>query len=362
MQEGSNRRIIWVVIGFAALIALVFLGPRLAASYYYEKGRELYFQNDYEQAKKYFNRSITFNSKNPASHMYLGRIALGSATPDQKEYYSHADYAQAIPHYEKALELGIEKVNSGFYGHALEHLGLSYLHTKQYEKSREMYLKKIERFPNDFFEPPLTFTFWARYLVAEMDFDRFNNPREAYSILLPIAEQKNSDYKNLYLVYTLLSRLAVYFEDFDSAEKYAKSALENAGEGEGKARERQIAHGVLAQVYGLRKEFAKAEQEIKKANLLAGLPKHNDCVLASAYYRGGEYKKAYAVAKAASDRVPYIYSICLRTLGYTRLKEGGAAEAKKYFEEYLKITDAFEAKNIFTVRERENIRKELEKL
>lgn len=362
MQEGSNRRIIWVVIGFAVLIALIFVGPRLAASYYYEKGRELYFQNDYKQAKKHFSRSITFNSKNPASHMYLGRIALGRATPGEKEYYPQADWAAALPHYKKAFDLGIEKTNTNFYAHTLEHLGHSYLRTGQYEQAREVYLQKINGFPNSFFGDKFTSTFWVRFLTAEMDFERFNKPQEAYDLLLPIAEPKNSDPDNLYRVYTLLSRLAVYFEDFDSAEKYARIALENAGEGEEKAVERQIAHGVLAQTYGLRKEFTKAEQEIAKANLLAGLPKHNDCVLASAYYRGGEYKKAYAIAKAASDRVPYVYSICLRTLGFARLKEGGAAEAKKYFEEYLKFTDTFEAKNIFVIRERENIRKELEKL
>ena len=354
-----HQLLIGVVI-LTILAVLFVFGRGWAASYYYEKGREYYFQNNYERARSYFNRSIAFNSKNPAPHMYLGRIALGRVDREGKEYYPDADWKAALPHYKKALDLGIEKTDTRAYAYVLEHLGHSYLRTQQHEQAREVYLQKINRFPNSFFGVPYLSTFWPRFLTAEMDFGRFNNPQEALELLLPIANPDNADPNNLYRVYTLLARLYAYTEDNERSEEFAALAIRAAASFVD--RDVAISHGLLALAAGSRKDFRSAEEEIKKANEIVGSPDGLNCVLARAYYAGENYKKAIEVAGKRKKTDDYLYSVCLVALGNAHLALKNLSEAKKYYQEYLALTDTFTEKNVFVTRDRARIQKELGKL
>lgn len=296
--------------------------------------------------------------------MYLGRIALGRIDREGKEYYPEADWQTALPHYKKALDLGIEKVGDGFYyAHTLEHLGYAYLRAGQYEEAKKMYLQKIERFPNFFFgDQNHRSTFWPRFLTAEMDFQRFNSPTEAYSLLQPITDPANADPANIYRVYLLASRLSTYFEDWEKAEKYAKLALDEMP-ADIENYNLILAHGTLAVVNGQKKDFAAAEAEIKNINAIAVSPLNN-CILANAYYFGKDYTKAITIAKAVTKPAtqPYLYSLCLRALVKSSLALEKKEDAKKYLEEYMTFTDAFSEKNIFTARDRAEFAQKLQGL
>lgn len=352
MTEYKTKVIVLAGLGIVILGGLAWVGTYFLSSYYYERGREFYFQENYESAEKDFSRSLVFNSRRPASHMYLGRIALGKATPEEQIYFLNADYNLAISHYEKALVLGIHKIDNLFYAHTLEHLGLSYFSTGRYEKAREVYLQKINRFPNYFFGILQASTFWARLLTAEMDFDRFNQPEEALKTLSPLADPDRSDPKHIYRVYTLLARLNLYFDDFEKARKYAELATENTA-GRKNRPEAQIAHNILALVAGSKKDFSVAENEIKKSNDIADRPNLNNCVLANAYYRGGGYSKAIEIASSAENvNTEYLKSICLNTLALSYSATDKETEAKGYFKKYLDLTEALTPKNIFIIRNR----------
>lgn len=355
-MEGGNRKFIIIAAAAAAaiLFALFYFGSGWAESFYYGKGVAAFNANNFSEAKKNFERATFWGPRDPRPYAHLGRIALGPAHPEQEDYFSEAKFSDAIPHYEKALALGLKDKNFSFYGTSLELLGLSYWMTGEYDKADEVYLERIKEFPDK--------AFWPRYLVALDYVERLNKAEEALEILSPAPLTARNDYdlRYSYKHFTLLARIKLFFEHFPEAKIDASQAIKIGKDSS--AYEIQRAHAVLAVIAGKEKNFAEAEKEIARANALAGKPIFN-CTLSRAYAFGENYKKAAEIAMRVLLQAPgYGRSICLINLAQSKLALGEKTDAKKYFEQYLGFTDGFKTKNIFTMRDREIAQKELEKL
>lgn len=340
----------------AVLVLAAAFGAPFAASYYYKKGAQAYLQNNFPAAKRNLNTSLIFDSKNYRAYFLFGKIALGPPAPKTDNYYPQADYKEAVKYYEKAVSLGLEQKNKNLYGILLEDLGGAYWNLKDFDKARGKYLEKLSKFPES--------SFWARYFIALDDFNRLNKPNEAIPILLPALNLavSNNDQWNVFRIHSLLARFYIFLKDNANTEKYALLAIKNGGENNNDANI-QTAYDLLAVVYGQRGDFAKAEQEIKEADGLAGMNGKNICSLALAYYAGKNYSKAIKIAKAQNlQSGSYASSICLQALAYSFLDSGNKQEAKKYLEEYISFTENFPQKNIFVVHNRKQFADELLKL
>lgn len=352
----KTKSFLLIVMILAVLAAAVFFGARFADSFYYQKGLAAYKENRYEEAKKNFSIALKFNWRDPITYFMLGRVALGVSDLSSDIYYPNADYKQTITRQEKAIKLGLLKSSPRSYLQALDDLGISYWYLGNYDKSTEYYLKLIELYPE--------YSFWPRFLVAEHYFERVNKPKEALENLKTAItlEQANFEYnqERLYRFYSLIARLYLYFEDFNNTEKYAKLAIENAGMKDDI--ESQVAHNIIALVAGHEKDFSKAESEIRKSNSLANSYNAHNCVLSGAYYRGDNYQKTISIAKAVEKTETYIYSVCLAYLGDAYLALKNFPEAKKYYQEYLALTDVLPSRNIFVERNLRLFAKELERI
>ena len=354
--SGINKKLIIVVILVALLLVGGFFGSRFAASYYYKKGTEAYSQHNFSVAKSNLTTSLIFDSKNPQTNFFLGKISLGIPTPEKAMYYSQADYGEAAKYYEQAISSGLEKENRNLYSIALGDLGGVYWNLKELDKAREKYSEKLSKFPNS--------SFWARYFIASDDFNRLNKAEEALKILAPAQglSKSDNDRSHLFQIYTLLARLYIYFDDYENAVRYAKLSLESANP-QNKAWEVQTAHAILARDYGRQKKFTLALNEIKKANELNGSINAYDCTLASSYIDGKNYSEAVSVAeKAVKTNNDYAWSSCLRALAVSYLAKHDTLKAGKYLQDYLSFTEKFPMKNIFVMRYRQQFADELQKL
>lgn len=339
----------------ATIVVLLFAGIKSVDLYFVSKGRDALTRNDLQRAFRNFNLALKFNPWNPLTHSYLGRLALGRVDPEEDIYYPEADYQQAIVHYERALALGLARKyhTSGVYRQALENISLAYWNTKQYDRAVAGYLEEIRLFPER--------SFWPRFFVATDYFNRSNKPLEALNILLPAINFAKLDVERRILprMYILLARIYSLNDDFVNTEKYATLAFEESDQLDSVTQ--QTVFNIIAISQGQRKDFAAAEESIRKSNELSGFPSTNNCALASAYYLGENYKKAIEVAKKAGrPAVDYLYSICLNILGKSYAALGDQVEAEKYFRAYLALTDILETKNIFVQKERQNVFRMLE--
>ncbi|MDO8574954.1 MAG: hypothetical protein Q7R61_01625 [bacterium] len=352
-----NKKLIAIIaVVLAVLVLAAVFGARYAASYYYRKGVETYLKNNFTAAKNNFGNSLVFNYKNPRTHFWLGKIALGVPASKQAVYYPQADYVEAAKHYEASVSLGLEQKNRNLYGVALDDLGGAYRNLNELDKAREKYSEKLSKFPES--------SFWARYFIAWHDFNYLNKSEEALETLLPALNLASSDNDrfNLFKINLLLARLYIYKGDYASAVKYANVAIEIGGP-QNKDWEIQAAYGLLAIDYGRQKKFTLAESEIKKANDLAGLAGANNCILAAAYAVGENYPKAISIAEKTDITAPtYMNSVCIQTLAVSYLARGDKSKAKKYLEEYLSFTEKLSEKNIFVARNRQQFTGELLKL
>lgn len=358
MQEWriSKKLIAVSAIILAVLVLAVFFGSSFAASYYYKKGAEAYSQNNFAVAQSNFAKSLIFDSKNSRVHFWLGKIALGVPAPKHLIYYPQADYKEAAKHYEKAISLGLEKKNKNLYGIVLDDLSGAYWNLNELDKAREKYSEKLSKFPES--------SFWARYFIAWHDFHYLNKPEEALQTLLPslsLAKSDNDSW-NLFKIQHLLGRLYFYFGDYANAVKYAKLSIDSGGL-QNKSWEISADYTLLALDYGRQKKFTLAENEIKKANDLAGSTGAYNCLLAASYAIGENYSKAILVAET-SDRTAQTYknSVCIQVLAVSYLAQGDKVKTKQYMEEYLSFTEKFTEKNIFVMRNRQEFDGELLKL
>ena len=355
MEENSKiKKLLFIGVAIVILTAVFWFGTGLVSSYYYKKGAEAYRQNNFPAAKNNLNTSLIFGPKNPRAHFLLGKIALGVPAPKTGNYYPQANYSEAAGHYEASVSLGLEQKNQNLYRITLDDLGGAYWKLNELDKAREKYVEKLSKFPDS--------SFWARYFIALDDFNRLNKPEEALEILLPALNLAASDNDkwNLFRIHALLARLYSYFDDAVNAEKYAKLAIEDSSGM--KNFDIQVAYAIISAFYGKKKNFELAEAEIEKA-VSAGMSLDGrKCALANSYFIGKNYAKAVEIAKSAGREASYERSICLFVLGQSYFVMGKMAEAKKYFQEYLDLTDTFSDKNIFVSRNRQKFEGELLKL
>ncbi|MEK7123401.1 MAG: hypothetical protein AAB851_00740, partial [Patescibacteria group bacterium] len=351
----KSKKILLVAAAIlAAAVLAVFAGSWLVSSYYFKQGFNEFQKGNGDKATSFFNKSLKFSPKKPEPHFYLGKIALGKATPGADLFYSAADYPAAAAHFEKAIAFGLSGKNKDLYSFALNDAGFSYWMMKNKDRADEKFLRLIEVSPDK--------SFVARYFVAFDYFNRLNKPKESLDILLPAPNVAVLDLHktNLFRVYALLARLYSYFDDAVNAEKYAKSAIENSS---GMETDIQVAYAILSAFYGKEKNFELAEAEIKKAVSAGMSPDGGKCALANSYFIGKNYAKAVEIAKSAGRKASsYERSICLSALGQSYFAMGKTAESKKYFQEYLDLTDTFSEKNIFMMRNRRQFESELQKL
>lgn len=357
MEEAikSRKVLLTAVAILAAAVLAVFAGSQLVSSYYFKQGFNEFQKGNADKAVSFFNKSLRFNSRKPEPHFYLGKIALGKATPGADLLYPVADYPKAVLHFEKAISFGISEKNKDLYFLALNDAGFSYWMMKNKDKANEKFLLLIKAAPDK--------SFVARYFVALDYFNRLNKAKEALDILLPAPDVAISDLHktNLFRVYALLARLYSYFDDAVNAEKYAKLTVENSSGL--KNSDIQVAYAILSAFYGNEKNFKLAEQEIKKAVSAGMSPDGGKCALANSYFIGKNYAKAIELAKSAGPKPSsYERSICLAALGQSYFAISKTAEAKKYFQEYIYLTDSFSDKNIFVMRNRQQFEDELQKI
>lgn len=344
----GSKKFILLGLGLAIifLVYLVLL-PRIAA-YYTEQGRVLHNAQNFEEAQKKLEFSLKLNSRDPLAHAYLGSNYLGRRDPDGADYYPDADYSQAIAHCEKALASGLDKhEKQSVYRQTLERLTHSYRELKQYDKMAEIALRAIKSFPEN--------SFWPRYFLAEHYFNRANKPQEALFALKDVVPtiQSNDPTKVRMLphVSLLISRLYIYFEEFDKAKEYANLAI-SFSDPKNNKQDIQIAHNLLAIVAGSRGDFTLAREEIKKAE--GSDVGSQQCVLAQSYFLGKNYSQAVATAQSvkvyAND---YLKSICLAALAQVELAKDNSKAARMRMEEYMLVTDGMVNKNVFVTRYRE---------
>ena len=368
-EAPSKKRFLAAVLVVIILGGLGFyLSRPLFASYYLKKGIAEFQSSEagnLERADSYFQKSLRWNSNDPLTHYYLARVAFGQGTP-MVGYtaWTEADWPRVIEHYEKALALGLEKKDALRAEIALSDTGRAYRKLENYEKADEIFREHISRYPDK--------SFVDRYLLALDDFEVNNNPEEGLAVLPAAIEAKDKIDLRMFRVYTLLARFYAYYGNTSDSEKYAKMAIESVPAGEEKHLDIQIARIILGYQLARDKNIKAALAEFDKVKAASTeLPNPSNafrCSLAGIYIQNSDYKNAIETAeKKLNNRldkstVGYTDSICLQVLGDSFFAQGKKNEAKKYFEDYISFTDSLKEKNIFTVRDRERIRKELENL
>lgn len=338
-----------LVIGVVILLYL--LGGKWAASYYLEKGAEYYQAGDINLAKRYFSRSTLLDPQNPISYARLGLIALGST--DSKQGLVDANYREAAEYFERSLSFGLQEIDTALYSRILERLGFSYWNIEQYQKAISYYEKKVELYPEQ--------SFWARYFTALDAFYYSNQPAKALKVLAVAPNFPDVDLRALPRVYALLARLHAYFQAWDEAERYAELALD--GRTSLPVEDVQASHILLARVYGIRGQLAQAENEVKKASAAGDATTSHGCFLAGIYTAASKHQQAIATARAALSSIESVaHPFCMITLGESYLAVGNASEARKYLEEYLRVTEVLTQKDIFIIRSREEAQNKLSSL
>ena len=356
METPSQKKWIYVVLAFIGIVIIAFLfGQKWLASYYINLGRKNLAAGDYRTAETNFTTALKFAKSNPVIFFYLGNVAMGPLVRASDTPWPQADFSKAATYYDTAVILGLDKASSVAYSSALENAGFAYWSLKQYDQSDEKYRAKIAAFPDS--------SFWARFFVAQDDFERLNKAQEALDVLVKAPDASDAETWFLYRIDTLIARLYFYEKDLTNARKYAELAISNAADSviDGNV---QIAHLVLAQELATQKKLKEALVEYDKAATFAKKDTGSDetlrCGLSKIYLLSGDSKKAAQTAESVvSAKITFDYpsSICIDTLVRTNLAAKNKAEAKKYMQQYLAATDTFEQKNIFVMRNREEFAK-----
>lgn len=348
--------LLWVAVLIVIVLAGSWYARGFAIPYFIEKARVAVNDKDAVTATKNLNIALKLGSQNPVVYAYLGHIALGleSANPESDTPFPNANFTEAIEHYEKALSLGLATAdNRGAYKQTLEFAGYSYWNLKEYEKAVAKYLEQIEEFPND--------SFWARNLVAEDYFNRSNKPNEALEVLRLAPSSLDSNKRFLGHTYTLLTRLSSYFNNPTDVKKYAALAIDNSVDK--KSTNAQIAYLNIAIQLAKEKDLAKALVEYKKAEVIDR--DSSICSLANIYFFNSNYTKAIEVAKekiTSTANFDYPSSICIEVTARSYKAKKNPAEAKKYLEQYMNVTGAFNDKNIYVMRNRVEFQKILREM
>ena len=355
--------------GFLAAVLVVviilgglgfYLNRPLFASHYLKRGIaefQLSEVGNLERADSYFQKSLWWNSSDPLTHYYLARVAFGQGTPMiGYTAWTEADWQRVIEHYEKALQLGLEKKDASRAELALSDTGRAYWMLKNYKKADEVFREHIARYPEK--------SFVSRYILASDDFEINDDPDEAIRVLPSALEAEDKIDLQMFRIHTLLARLYAYFGEFEKSSQHAELAISNAPEGEKTHIDLQLAHLLIANNYARKGNVSLAEAEVSRAENMANVPNAHICYLARVYSYGKQYSKAIQTADTALESVtpPRARQVCLQTLYEGYLAFGNKKEAKKYLMKYLEVTGAFQKTDIFTIREREKVSRTLELL
>ncbi|RJQ37439.1 hypothetical protein C4552_01065 [Candidatus Parcubacteria bacterium] len=379
----KNRIIISLVI---LLVFSWLFVPGFIAGYYVDRGNQALARNDFESAKDLFTKSLRFDRDNPKSYAYLGIAELGKSNPSillpntlgsyaiQKEssYYPAGNYQGAAEQFEKSLRLNIEDANSPLYQRVLNNLAYSYLVLGDRKKAIEIYREEISHFPNS--------SFYAKMAVAYDDFFYENNPDESFNLFIEALESGDADSDYVYQINTYIARLYLYKAQYSSAdvstarqyfaaaERAALNAIAEANSLRVTDLAVQNAYNALGIVRGAEGNISEMEQMVETANELAGIPNIYDCVIAYGNLVGEDYGQAIAAGKSAisadAKTYPYPYSLCLWAVGKASYKLQNTADAKRYLEEYLLLTENNPniADNIFVHKYREETKEMLQAL
>ncbi len=350
MPETPIRKLLFGTVGVTAILLIIWLGADLWRGYYLREGRNAFSQGDYQRAGSLFKRSLLPLARNPESHFYLGKIALGKTNPNSKgeDFYPWADYDLAVMHYQMALSEGVKDLNIELYEQTLNDMGFSLWMLKKFSEADGYFIRFIAEFPNK--------SFTMRYLLAYDYFSIFNKPQEALDILLPVSELATLDihFRNLHKINILFAQLYSYHDDFENAAKYSRIIIENGSQATSETL--RIAHVTLAYVHMKNGNFAAAKKEIAEANKLAGSEIYT-CDLANAYSTAGYHLEAIDASRKiinqASELKAPRYSICLNALADSLYALGMKTEAEKFYREYIAATESSTAKDVFSVRRRE---------
>jgi len=356
MGDLRTKKIIVIIASLLAAGFLVFIvGKALAASYYYKAGVGYLRAENFKGAKENCLRSLYFNSRNPLAYWCLGRSFMTpKRASDESIEFLEPDYQGAITNYEKAITLGIEKVELGpnYFFTALDDLGNAYFKLGEHDKSNEYYLKVIELFPEK--------SFFARYFVSVDYMDRLNKPKDALDTLLPALDTSNAKNYFLHRVYSRLASLYLYFEDAGNVEKYARLALESVSDESKNIDINSVnrAQDLLAMALAAKGDFVSAEAESKKASDAAG---QQICLLSRYYILVENYVRAEEIIKQGlKSEKPH--ARCIFSAARLYGAKGQTAEAAKYFRQYLNFSPTLEQRDIFVARAEKEARKALENI
>lgn len=351
MNQGFSRR--WIIVIAAAVAVLLFLVltvPSMLASYYRNEGINAYFNDDFEKAEAFLEKSVRFSEKNPVAYYYLGKIALGKPDLLRLDALAGGDYRKAVEYFEKAEATGIADADLDLYSQMLNYAGFSYRalaesDVKLLDRAAEKWEKHIEVDSEN--------SFFSRYYLAVDYVERQNKPQEALEVLTPALEQAYTDYhqERVFRVYSYLSRLEYYFDNFDDAIKYADLTVAERGEDDTQF-ETIYARTVRALSYAKKGDISRAEEGIKNIEKTIGAPGSYDCFLALAYSYAGEHRKAVEIARAAYDPADLVSSRmrCLLALRSSHKSLGNTVEAKQFSDEYEALAETLTMKDIFVWR------------
>lgn len=343
-----------ILLGVAiAIIILALWGGKFAlGSYYSEQGKKYLAEGNFEYAKEYLLFSLYFNKQDPLTYIRLGMAELGPEYPENATPYPSANLQKAAEYYELALKKGISEKNSAAHSDTLWKLGFIKETLGDLESAERLYLEKTKKYPAE--------SFWPYLQLAKYYF-KINRPGNAADAAMAAVEaaRAGDEKSNTYRAYSLLSRLSSYYEKYDDTEKFASLAIANAPS-TNTSLDIQLAYLNKTVAAGTKKDFKKVDEYINKANNNAGKNIYG-CTKALAYQKGGAYDKAIELAKNSikNTAIDDVYSICLLTLGDAYLGSGNKKEAKKYYEDYLRLTIPT---NIFEYRDSDRIKKELANL
>lgn len=352
----TNKKLIWSIV-VVAIILIVLVGRNYATAFFLKKGMAAFEVEDESRAKINITIASILSPRNPIAWAYLGHLARGIKPDlDSENPYHNSNFKKAVRAYEKAFSYGIQNEIPPIYFNVLASAALSYYQLGENDKGLILYLKVIDLFPGET-------ALGAKYFVAHDYFNRLNKPTEALNYLISIASQpyamlnvEKNPYKRIYLD---LARAYLYFEDYEDAKKAVTVVLG----AENKKTSKSIleaSHLYLAYIEGKDKNFTSAEKHMQEVKKVGGSDELFNCGLAYAYFLGKDYKTAYERAvsiKNFNRIIPQL--LCLKVLGEASQAMGDKTNAKKYFEEYLKLIEPINNKNSFLIRNQEKFKKYL---
>lgn len=352
----TNKKLIWSIV-IVTIILIVLVGRNYAAAFFLKKGMAAFEVEDELRAKINITIASILSPKNPVAWAYLGHLARGIKPDlDSENPYHDSNFKKAVWAYEKAFSYGIQNEIPPIYFNVLASAALAYYQLGEYDKGLNLYLKVIDLFPGET-------AFGAKYFVAYDYFNRLNKPTEALNYLISITSEPhailNVDKNSFKRIYLHLARAYLYFENYEAAKDATMIIIRSADSKTDKGI-LETAHLYLAYIDGKDKNFKSVEthmQEVKNN----GSDELFNCGLAYAYFLGVDYKEAYEKARSIKkfDRtIPQL--LCLKVLGESSQAMGDKTNAKKYFEEYLKLIEPINNKNAFLIRNREKFQKYLQ--